>query len=239
MILGFVVTQPQVRDLYWLTMPNIRRVTLLALVTLPGVACIPYTVGSTARTVPPGAVETASMVFVVPNAFESAADSASGRPLPGVDGEARWGIDDRSDIGARITSASGIVVNYKHRIDSEIDDTRRAFAFTLGAGFVNAGQHALGEATFLASAGERNITPYGGLRIMHTLPLSSSAASDTPTIGGFAGAKFGNSYRGVSIEMGVYYDESALRVRRRNVVFVPAIVLHGDVLPLIPSWPGR
>ncbi len=220
-------------------MSNLRSAILLTLGTLSGVACIPYTVGSSARTVPQGAVETTSMIFVVPNAFESAADSASGRPLPGIDGEARWGIDDRSDIGARLTSASGIVVNYKRRIDSEIDDTRRAFAFMLGAGFVNAGQHALGEATFLASAGERNITPYGGLRIMHTLPMSSGAASDSPTVGGFAGARFGSSYRGVSIEMGVYYDESALRVRRRNVVFVPAIVLHGDVLPLIPSWPRR
>ena len=220
-------------------MTSKRILPFFALAALSGAACIPYTVGSSARTVPQGDTETASMIFVVPNAFETAADSAHGRSLPGIDGEFRWGIDQKSDVGVRITSASGIIVNYKRRIDSRVDQTRAALAFMVGGGFVNVGQHAIGEATLLASAGERGVTPYGGLRVMKTLPMSSGAVNDPPTAGGFAGARFGGNARGVAIELGVYYDESALRVRRRNVLFVPSIVLHGDILPRIPTWPGR
>jgi hypothetical protein len=151
--------------------------------------------------------------------------------MRGADIEVRFGIDDYSDIGIRIPSLSGAVVNYKRRLDGASDDPGVALAVMAGAGFVNMGEHALGELTFLISGDDKRVwVPYGGIRGMHVLPLSRYAVTDRPTIGGFLGIRIGESDFGVSPEIGFYYDPSALELRERRWIIVPAVSIHGDQL---------
>jgi len=97
-------------------------------------------------------------------------------------------------------------------------------------GFVNWGNHAHFEATLIASGHQSLLTPYGGLRLAQVVPLSRSARSDSPTAGGFFGLRIGKEELGVSAEVGVFYDRSALGVRSSDVIVVPALVLHGEKL---------
>ncbi|HEX8850683.1 MAG TPA: hypothetical protein VF761_14230 [Gemmatimonadaceae bacterium] len=207
-------------------------IAVLASLSLGG--CIPYSVGSTARTVPQGQHTRASTAFVIPNGFEVKGDSTAAT-IPGLDTELRYGIDDRSDFGVRIPSWSGVVVNYKHRLDAKpagaAADTGVAVSVMAGGGFVNWGEHAEGELSLLVSAREdRRVVPYGGLRVIQVVPLSSDAASDRPTAGGFLGLRLGRGDAGVTPEIGVYYDHSALGIRRSDLIIVPSITLRGDLL---------
>ena len=199
--------------------------------------CIPYAVGSTARTLPAGKHERASTAFVIPNGFESKGDSVAAT-MPGVDYELRYGIDNRSDFGIRIPSWSGVVVNYKRRLGSVPEtpkaDTGLAVSIMTGGGFVNWGQHAEGELSLLLSSREdRNVVPYGGLRVVQVAPLSRDVPHDRPTAGGFFGLRLGSGGDTVSPEVGIYYDHSALGVRRSDIIIVPSITLHGDLLSSI------
>lgn len=69
--------------------------------------------------------------------------------------------------------------------------------------------------------------PYGGVRALQVFPLSTSAVSDSPTIGAFGGFRMGTTYSGVSFEVGVFHDRSALDLRDGDIVVVPSITLHG------------
>src|SRR5436190_21042352 len=209
-------------------------IALLAWVT----ACIPYTVGSTARPVRVGDHSTTMSTFVMPSFGRL--DSTRSLSNIAVDFERRWGVDSRSDVGVRITSGSGMVVNYKRLLTRP--DVRAYIAIMSGAGFINMGQHAHFELTLLASRHDGSrasgsardsvmrpmFVPYGGLRVMQVAPLAEGAVKDQPTIGGFLGLRFGSTDFGLSPEIGVFYDHSALDVRKRNVVVVPAISAHGD-----------
>ena len=209
-------------------------VALLACVT----GCIPYTVGSTARPVRVGDHSTTMSTFVMPSFGRL--DSTRSFSNIAVDLERRWGVDSRSDLGVRVTSGSGMVVNYKRLLTGP--DVRADVAIMTGAGFVNLGQHAHFEMTLLASRHEgsrssgserdsvirRMVVPYGGLRVMQVAPLAEGAVRDQPTAGGFLGLRLGSSDFGLSPEIGVFYDHSALDVRKRNVVVVPAVSAHGD-----------
>lgn len=197
-------------------------------------ACIPYSVGSTARTVPAGKHTRSSTAFVIPNGFEAKGDTAAAT-MPGLDTELRYGIDDRSDFGVRIPSWSGVVVNYKRRLDAKpvaaAADTGTAVSLLAGGGFVNWGQHAEGELSLLVSAREdRSIVPYGGLRVIQVVPLSRDVPSDRPTAGGFLGLRLGNGETGITPELGIYYDHSALGIRRSDLIIVPSITFRGDLL---------
>ena len=198
-------------------------------------ACIPYTVGTTAAPVPKGEKTTMMSTFVLP----SIADTTLGKPSSQlmVDMESRWGLDDRSDIGARITGL-GFVVNYKRLLSgpSSIYDV----AVMPGVGIVNYGNHAYVEGTLMASkrvkvepkkseSGWTNqVLPYFGLRVMQVAPIDENAVHDKPTAGGFAGIRFGSRDFGVSPEVGVFYDPSALGLRRNDVIVIPSISVHGD-----------
>jgi hypothetical protein len=156
------------------------------------------------------------------------------------DAERRWGIDERSDGGIRLVSGHGLALNYKRLLTDSASRTR--VAIMPGAGFVNFGQHAHFEVTLLVSgyeptttAGQPPVTrprivPYGGLRVMQVAPLNRDAVHDRPTAGGFLGLKIGRNDLGVSPEVGVFYDHSALEVRRGDLVVVPSINVHGDQL---------
>ena len=209
----------------------------LLLVPLVAPACIPYTVGSTAQTVPPGELRTAGSYYVIPDAIDVLGDSVTA-PVHGVDLEGRVGITEDTDIGVRLPSSSGVVVNIKHRMWGPPDREAAAVAVMAGAGFVNWGEHAHFELSLIASGATHNrLTPYGGFRVMQVAPLGRGAPHDSPTVGGFLGLRIGSDELGVSPELGVFYDRSTLELRERNVIFVPAITFHGsDLVRLLPRW---
>ena len=195
--------------------------------------CIPLTVGSTAKPVPVGTTTNSTSFYVVPNSFD---DSVNRRAYPryGVDPEVRFGFDDHSDIGVRLPNLSGVVANYKRRLNGVSQAPGAATAIMVGGGFVNWGDHAHLEATLITSAEDNDrFTPYGGLRAMQVIPISRGAVHDSPTLGGFLGARIGTLTLGISPEIGIYYDHSALGIHRGNFLFVPAITVHGDVARLL------
>lgn len=167
-------------------------------------------------------------MYVVPNSVD---DSISNRSFPryGTDAEVRFGLDERSDIGVRAPNFSGIVANYKRRLNGVSQAPGPAIAFMVGGGLVNWGEHLHLEATLITSGGENSsFTPYGGLRAMQVIPINRGAVHDSPTLGGFLGARIGTIQAGISPEIGVFYDHSALHLHKSNVLFVPAITIHGD-----------
>lgn len=191
--------------------------------------CIPLTVGSTAQPVPVGTTTRSMSVYVVPNSIDDTVHNRS-YPRYGVDPEVRFGLDDRSDIGVRVPSSSGIVANYKRRLNGVSQAPGVATAFMAGGGFVNWGEHAYIEATLLASGRDNDrFTPYGGIRAMQVFPLNKGAVHDSPTLGGFLGGRIGNMSAGISPEIGVFYDRSALGIRKGTLLIVPAITVHGDI----------
>lgn len=199
--------------------------------------CIPYTVGSTARPVSRGDRATTMSTWVMPSFGDTTFGERSSALM--IDYETRWGIDDKSDAGVRAVGG-GLVFNYKRLLSgpSSIYDV----AVMPGMGFVNWGNHAYFESTLLASKRPTtpqkklarqftgDVLPYFGLRVMQVAPLNSGAVHDRPTAGGFLGVRFGTETFGVSPEVGVFYDHSALGVRRNDLVIVPAISVHGTEL---------
>lgn len=165
----------------------IRVAVALSIVCAAG--CIPLTVGSTAEPVPVGTTVRSTSMYVVPNSVD---DSINNRSFPryGVDPEVRFGFDERSDIGVRAPNCSGIVANYKRRLNGVSGAPGAATAFMVGGGLVNWGDHAHLEATLITSAGDNDrVTPYGGIRAMQVIPLNKGAVHDSPTFGGFFGAR--------------------------------------------------
>ena len=207
-----------------------------ALLILGTAGCIPLTVGSTAQPVPVGTTTHSTSMYIVPNSVD---DSANHRAYPryGIDPEVRFGLDDRSDIGVRAPSFSGMVVNYKRRLDGVSQARGRATALMVGGGLVNWGEHAHLEATLITSAEENDrITPYGGIRAMQVIPINKGAVHDSPTLGAFLGTRLGSLSAGISPEIGVFYDRSALRIRKGTLLIVPAITVHGDFGRFLTLW---
>ena len=191
---------------------------------LAATGCIPFTVGSTARPVPAGETLRSMTFYSVPNSFKGL-DSTRSYPRAGADAETRFGLDDRSDVGIRIPSYSGIVVNYKRRLNGATADPGVAYAVLGGAGLVNLGAHAHFELTFLASGPENMFTPYGGVRAMQVVPISQGAVHDTPTLGGFAGIRIGGDEFAIAPELGIFHDHSALGIRKGNIIIVPSVTI--------------
>jgi hypothetical protein len=200
--------------------------TFVASVLLAGATgCLPYTVGSTAQTVPAGQTTGASSYYFVPNAYKRPEDTLA-TPMAGVDREWRHGLDSRSDLGLRLTSGLGAVINYKRRF-RDYGDGGPAVAYMVGGGIVNAGLHAHFEGTVVASGDERaSLVPFGGVRAMQVFPISAGAVHDLPTLGAFGGVQLGDHGFTLRPELGVFYDQSALRVRSGNFIIVPAITIQ-------------
>jgi hypothetical protein len=68
--------------------------------------------------------------------------------------------------------------------------------------------------------------PFGGLRAIQVIPIAYGAVHDRPTIGAFGGAQLGDRSFTVRPELGIFYDHSALGIRRADVIFVPAITIQ-------------
>ena len=90
----------------------------------------------------------------------------------------------------------------------------------------NGGEHFLMQGTLIASGNPyATVTPYGGVRAMHVVPITQGAVRDKPTIGAFGGLQIGDAAFTIRPELGVYYDHSALGLRRGDLMFVPAFTL--------------
>jgi|SRR5687767_8313301 len=215
---------------------SVRAVQVAVLVAWFGLtACVPYTVASTARPVPRGERTTTMSTWVMPTMGDTSMGERSSALM--IDYETRWGVDEKSDAGVRAVGG-GLVVNYKRLLSgpSSIYD----IAVMPGMGFVNWGNHAYFESTLLASKRPTSppkkqegqftgdVLPYFGLRVMQVAPMNSGAVHDRPTAGGFLGVRFGTETFGVSPEIGVFYDHSALGMRKNDFVVVPAISVHGS-----------
>ena len=202
-----------------------RRYALAAsIVLLPLTACLPYTVGTSAQTVPVNETTHSASYYFLPNAIKEPGDTAA-TPLSGVDYEWRHGLDVRSDIAFRLLPG-GATASYKRRFGVDTSHAGSARAFSLGGGIVNGGEHFLMEATLMASGREDGpFNPYYGIRAMHVVPLNADAVSDRPTIGAFGGLQIGNKWFSVRPELGVFYDHSALGVRSSDVLLVPALTV--------------
>jgi hypothetical protein len=212
---------------------------LLAVALVAGgpAACIPYAVGSTAQPLPAGESRTAMTAYRIPRGIDVFGDSGTdsdNAPFVGIDGEWRRGLGDGADVGIRIPSTSGVVFNYKKRIAGGDSLGAPALSVMPGAGVVNWLSHGHFEMTVMGSARRWNgITPYAGARVMQVVPLEPDAVHDTPTAGGYAGFRFGGDGGGLSVELGVYRDRSALGVRKGNVIMVPSITADGDLLEVL------
>src|SRR5262245_8859630 len=96
-------------------------------------ACIPYTAGTTAKPLPAGARSTTLSTYVMPSV--GGLDSAYSESFFAVDFETRFGVDDRSDVGLRALSLSGVTLDYKRLLTGP--DVRADIAIIPGFGFVN------------------------------------------------------------------------------------------------------
>jgi hypothetical protein len=216
---------------YRLTM-NRTLPALLLLLGLTATGCVPYVVGTTAQPVPRGEWATATSIYAIPGGIDPTDDTyddgfrETGASFVGVDTEARFGIDDASDIGVRAPGGIGLVVNYKRRILGT--DLGPALALMGGGGFINLANHAHLEFTIIGSGSDlAMVTPYGGLRTMYAIPMTRHVPSDEPSIGLFSGIRIGQDAPALSIELGVFYDPSATGIRTRDWIFVPSVTLHG------------
>ncbi|HUP49750.1 MAG TPA: hypothetical protein VNA04_13270 [Thermoanaerobaculia bacterium] len=192
--------------------------------------CISYPVGTTARPVPVGEFQPNVSVYFVPNGIETLDDEGTpneSMAYSSVDFDGRWGLTERSDLGLRVPSASGVILTYKRLLSAVNDPDRPAVSVIGGGGVVNFGNHFFVEGGLIASGRESDFVPYVGVRGMHVFPISSGAVSDTPTVGFFGGGRLrvGTTFS-LSPELGVYYDESALGLRKRNIIFIPSITFH-------------
>lgn len=215
--------------------------------------CIPYATGTTALPAPRGEVVPSMAVYFIPGGVERLTADSTGGSYFGIDPEARFGVDGRSDLGIRAPGLTGIVLNYKRRIDGRQDEQGPAVAYMVGAGVVNGGEHAHLEASLLTSGRQREdgagVTPYAGVKAMHVIPLIEHAVRDDPTLGAFAGLRIGTGALAVSPELAVFYDRSALGLRDRDWILVPSFTFHGDRLlralfggprpPGPPAYPPR
>jgi hypothetical protein len=205
-----------------------RRAAIVVATTL-ATACLPYTVATTAHTVAPHEVTHTSIAYFIPGGID-VPDSRTAVAMPGIDYEARYGLDERSDVGVRLPSYSGLIATYKRRLSGDADGRTAATAIMVGAGVVNWAEHAHAELTFLASGPESwtgGVTPYGGLRVMQVAPIERGAPHDSPTAGGFFGLRIGDHLHGISPEIGDYHDRSTLGVRRGSIIVVPAVSVYG------------
>jgi hypothetical protein len=192
-------------------------------------SCIAYSVGTTARPVPKGEFQPNLAAYFIPGGIDSPGNDAADDSLSyaSADFEGRWGLSDRSDLALRAPAGSGIIVTWKRLVNAVNDPDSTAVATVIGGGIVNFGNHAYVEAGLIASGREDDVVPYGGLRAMHVVPISSGAVSDTPTAGVFGGVRFrvGTNFS-LSPEVGIYYDESALGLRERDIIVVPSVTFH-------------
>lgn len=194
--------------------------------------CISYTVGQGAETVMPGERMSTSSVNLVPGTLNS--DTPTRRVS--VDTDVRFGIDDRTDVGFRVATYTGFMGTWKRQLtradSTAVPENRARVAIMLGAGLLNAGEHAGFEATLISSgrwtAYGQN---YGAIRAIQVAPLSGTARKDDPVIGFSFGHLFGDQKSSFGPEIGVFYDRSVLGLNTNRILIIPSFVMRGVSLP--------
>ena len=134
--------------------------------------CLPYTVGSTARTVPAGESTNPPSSYYIPDAVDLTGDSVSA-PMRGTD--SRAALWPGRQVRHRL-SHSGL---QRRRLHVQAT-TRRHPApespcglVMTGGGFVNWGEHAETSSHYGVGTSDAGVvTPYGGLRVMQVFPMS-------------------------------------------------------------------
>ena len=148
--------------------------------------CLPYTMGSTAATVPRG--EQRTTVSVAASFGDRSPDEPPETPITIVDAETRVGISEWSDVGLRITGINGAVVSYKHRLHGSTRGA--ALSAQVEGGVVKAGSMAMGGLSVLASSADAKRTAiFGGVRYLPVTRLTRDADREISTMGGFLGVQ--------------------------------------------------
>lgn len=202
----------------------VRRCTPLLLVAAAHTTgCLPYSMGATAATVRPQEIETTtSMTKIVSAGSLRRPDGVS---TSSADLEMRTGLNDRSDIGVRVTTLSGLVMSYKHRLAGS--NTTGGLAVQSEGGFVNFGAHGLLGVSVVGSSNEvRDVGVFGGARVLAVAPMTTGAVSDRPSTGGFLGLRLGAGPVSFYPEVGVFHDPSALHLRRSSWIVVPTLAIR-------------
>lgn len=169
---------------------------LLALAAgLAGTGCVPYPAGTTAHPVDDDHSPTVSAsVYAIPNGIDLLRDSTAvtnegEEAFVGLDTDIRFRVSENADIGLRIPTFSGFILNYKRRVIGT-DSSSFALAVMPETGVINLGLHWHVGATVLASGPEAPLaTSYGGVRGMQVVPISEAAVTDSPTLRGFLGLR--------------------------------------------------
>lgn len=206
---------------------------LAVLATMTG--CIPYTVGHTAKPAKKKEVKFTTSLFSVDKNKETFSQP-SGWNYLGIDIEGRAGVSDRADVGVRVTSGSGVVLSYMRRLNGTTEDPGASISAKFGAGVIDFPSIGMVEAALLASADDvGRFTPYGGLRVVQTHALDAGYLDGGLTAGGFFGTRIGDSRFGISPEIGVFYDRPLPGVKRKDLLIVPSISIHGNYV----GWLAR
>lgn len=201
----------------------------LVLCALAGTGCVPYAVGGTPRTVTERTVEPSATLQVASARRDIDRDESANRPTFALTNEARLGLDERSDIGLRLTGL-GLSATYKRRL-SGVLGTDQGLALLVGGGVVGL-SHVHYEATLVGSGlvpGGDRVVPYYGARVQGLVPFTEDAESSDPAVGGFVGARVGWPDLALAPELGVFYSPSPVR-RDSPWILVPSVTVRGDRL---------
>lgn len=210
-----------------------RRSLFLGLLVLAS-GCVPYAVGTTPTPAPPGEIVPSVTVQVAAGQpdLDPDGDEPNAEPRTTTftfDNEARFGLSADADAGVRLVGTSGVVATYKRRL---VDGGAAGLsaAVIVGAGVVGLGSHGHVEATLVAARPlDGRLTPYGGVRVQHLLPLADDAPTPEPALGLFGGVRLGEADLGISPELGVFYGPSDA-LFQSDWIIVPSVTVHGGRL---------
>lgn len=210
-------------------MPRLLLLGLLAFAS----GCVPYAVGTTPEPAPRGAIVPSTTVQVAAGQPALGFDPSDGDTDERTttftfDNAVHFGLDDRSDAGVRLVGSSGVVATYKRQLTPS-GPRRIATAAIVGGGIVGLGSHAHVEATVLGAYPLQTMTPYGGLRVQHLLPLGNDTFAPSPAVGGFFGIRLGEPDLGISPELGLFYSPTDT-LFETDWVIVPSVTVHGNRL---------
>lgn len=190
------------------------------LLSVVGWGCLPYSMNSTAATVHRDSVTVMATLPIGARARYSGDEYAPRGP--GVDVEGRIGMSDRSDLGLRITSVSGLVLSYKYRLLGDRDGAALAAQAEIGG--VNLFSSAIGGVTVMASGSEsRVIVPYAGARVLALSSRRSYVSESGPFAGGFGGLRIQAGWLSFFPEVAVYRNHAAPVETADRWLIIPSV----------------
>ena len=184
--------------------------------------CLPYTMGSTAATVPQGVQRTT--VSLAASFGDRSLDGPVETPIAVLDAETRIGMSDRSDAGLRITGASGAVVSYKFRLRGSASGA--ALSSQVEGGIVKGGAQAMGGVSVVASsAAARRNALFGGVRYLPVARLAADADRESATLGAFIGVQLRRASFVLLPELSVVHGYDDVIAHRARWFVIPSLSL--------------